>query len=100
MEQGLVAAGIGILIALISYSYGKTAGNLVTTKRSADFADGVKYGTTSVIALLIKSKVINMDISNGYDYKLTGNSNKSVTMTELTELVETNGVGAFNNDSI
>lgn len=100
MEQGLIAAGIGLLIALISYSYGKAVGKSISTKRSVDFAEGVKYGTVSVIFLLIKSKVINMDISDGYDYTLTGNSDKSVTMSELTELVEQDNIGVKNNDSI
>lgn len=100
MEQGFMAAGIGILIALISYSYGRAVGKTISVKRSVDFSEGVKYGTVSVIFLLLKSKVINMDKLDGSDYTLTGNSDRSVTMSELTKLAENGDFGANNNDSI
>jgi len=71
MEQGLLAAGIGCIIAIISYIYGHSK--------------GIASGSSGIIEILTKTGLITID-ENKEDMSssvITGKNNIKMTVYEL-----------------
>ena len=97
MEQGFIAVGIGLLIALISYINGFTNG--LRNGKSQGLSAGIKLGSLHLFGILIKTKLLAIELENGKStYTLHGNKDTSLTMAELLDIVDYQRVSTVEND--
>lgn len=92
MEQGLIAAGIGVVVFLMGLIYGFSLGK--RTGLSEGTKVGLEVGSVSVYAILIKAGIITIeyDENNKSNYTIYGEPENYITSRELIELIYNNNI--------
>ena len=86
MEQGIIAAGIGILVFFFGLIYGFKVGKNYGT--SIGVKSGLEVGSINTYALLVKSGVISIEAKDKdfYDFTIRSVNDKIVTADELENI--------------
>lgn len=86
MEQGIIAAGIGILVFFFGILYGFKLGKKYGT--AIGVQSGLEVGSINTYALLEKSGIISIDVKDKdfYDFTIKSINDKSVTADELENI--------------
>lgn len=98
MEQGIIAAVIGILIFFFGILYGFKLGKRYGT--SIGVKSGLEIGSINTYALLHKCGVISIEAKDKdfYDFTIKSVNDKSVNADELEEIAEKIYYGENVND--
>lgn len=86
MEQGIIAAGIGILIFFFGILYGFKVGKNYGT--SIGVKNGLEIGAINTYALLVKSGVISIEAKDKdfYNFTIKSINDTSVNANELENI--------------